>query len=247
MSGPKVIGQMILFWFVVNPAAVAYAQTPTEIVNTDRVESEENLARQWQLSIEEWAHYRTLMNGPRGIWSPDLDPVSVLGIHAETEAERTRYAELLVMLEYRRVEQELEFQRAYNVAARKLFPDLLPVKGSEQIVDSSPIWAADADRIAWAGSVDSERCPLCVDSLASIRQEWAQSAEIVLDLFLADAGTDDELRRWAMGAGVSAEAIAVGRITLNHTRPPFEPSSVGLTVSPRVFDRREGRWASRAP
>ncbi|HHN8892213.1 TPA: TIGR03759 family integrating conjugative element protein, partial [Escherichia coli] len=39
-------------------------------------------AGQWGLSEEDYRRYRTLMEGPRGIQSPGLDPLTVLGIEA---------------------------------------------------------------------------------------------------------------------------------------------------------------------
>lgn len=50
-------------------------------------------AGQWGLSEEDYRRYRTLMEGPRGIQSPGLDPLTVLGIEARTDAERRVLAE----------------------------------------------------------------------------------------------------------------------------------------------------------
>ena len=42
----------------------------------------------WGLTDEEVARYNQIMEGPRGNWTPNLDPIQVLGINADTEAER---------------------------------------------------------------------------------------------------------------------------------------------------------------
>ena len=52
------------------------------------------VASDWGLQPQEWARYRELMDGPLGIYSPNLDPLSALGIEARTDEERRRYAEL---------------------------------------------------------------------------------------------------------------------------------------------------------
>ena len=65
---------------------------------TDRVASD------WGLQPQEWTRYRELMDGPLGIYSPNLDPLSALGIEARTDDERRRYAKLQVQIEARRVE-----------------------------------------------------------------------------------------------------------------------------------------------
>ncbi|HDL4619024.1 TPA: TIGR03759 family integrating conjugative element protein, partial [Mannheimia haemolytica] len=39
-------------------------------------------AKEWGLTIEEWNRYTELMKGERGMWSPNLDPLTALGIEA---------------------------------------------------------------------------------------------------------------------------------------------------------------------
>lgn len=59
-------------------------------------------AQQWGLTDSEWQHYQQLRQGERGIWSPGLDPLTTLGVEANSDAERQRYAELLVRKEHQR-------------------------------------------------------------------------------------------------------------------------------------------------
>ena len=59
-----------------------------------------------------------------GIYSPNLDPLSALGIEARTDEERRRYAELQVQVEARRVEKLLAYQRAYDEAWQRLNPGM---------------------------------------------------------------------------------------------------------------------------
>src|SRR3546814_471820 len=65
------------------------ARTPDDQVTSD-----------WGLQPQEWARYRELMDGPLGIYSPNLDPLSALGIEARTDEERRRYAELHVQVQH---------------------------------------------------------------------------------------------------------------------------------------------------
>ncbi|WP_457774990.1 hypothetical protein [Shewanella xiamenensis] len=62
---------------------------------------DERLARDWGLRGDEWGRYRELMEGPLGIHSPNLDPLTALGIEARSDEERRRYAELQVQVEVR--------------------------------------------------------------------------------------------------------------------------------------------------
>src|SRR3546814_19228268 len=85
---------------------------------------DERLARDWGLGTEEWTRYEELMDGPLGIYSPNLDPLSALGVEARSDEERRRYAELQVHAESRRVEKLLAYQRAYVDAWQRLHPGL---------------------------------------------------------------------------------------------------------------------------
>lgn len=220
-------------------SAAATAQvSDIEVRRTEHVFTAEALAEEWHLSPDEWAEYKALMEGPRGLWSPALDPITALGIHAETEADRRRYAELLVMVEFERAEQELKFQRAYDEAARRLFPQLSPV-GMAGSMDVSPFFGAD--RIAFVGSVDSRRCPTCRRALARWLRD-RRSDGPTLDLFLDDATDDAAIRAWAAEQGIDPADVVAGRITLNHARSPLSLPPDEEGVDPRLLQRVAGRW-----
>src|SRR5574343_545328 len=64
-------------------APVASSRTvPAQVQNSADAALDERLARDWGLRPEEWARYRQLMQGPLGIYSPNLDPLTALGIEA---------------------------------------------------------------------------------------------------------------------------------------------------------------------
>lgn len=103
-------------------------------------------AQQWGLTDSEWQRYQQLRQGERGIWSPGLDPLTTLGVEANNDAERQRFAELLARKEHQRVEKELAFQRAYDQAWKRLYPTLTPIRSVVQ------------PRLAL---FVSEKCPVC--------------------------------------------------------------------------------------
>jgi len=213
--------------------------TETQIERTEPILTQEALAEQWRLSMDEWEAYQTLMKGPRGIWSPNLDPITVLGIHAETDAERRRYAELLVMIEFERVEQELKFQQAYDEAARQLFPSLMPIQTTVSTT-ASPLLGAN--RVAFVGSIDGQRCPTCRTELARRLHAHRDPSTPVLDLFLEDAADDQALRAWAVAQGIDPKAVIAGRITLNHARTPLSLPGDAPSVTPKLLQQVAGRW-----
>lgn len=97
-------------------------------------------AANWGLTEQEWSRFERIQAGPRGFWSPNLDPLTALGIEAESDQARQRYAELQVTLEAKRAERELAYQNAYNTAWAKLFPGLLPIQGmASPSPTSSPV------------------------------------------------------------------------------------------------------------
>jgi integrating conjugative element protein (TIGR03759 family) len=220
--------------------AVGAQTTETETALTKTVLTEEAQAKRWHLSIQEWDEYKTLMQGPRGIWSPNLDPVTVLGIHAETDADRKRYAELLVTIEFERVEKELLFQRAYDEAAHRLFPNVPPVATVAADQTATPV--PGNERIAFVGSIDPNRCPTCRKELALLMKTRTRE-KATLDLFLADASNDDAIRAWAHEQGVNPEDVSSGRITLNHAPGPLTASDTTRPIKPRVMRRSNGQWS----
>lgn len=105
--------------------AVTLGAGAAETMRTEvRVSADEITRAQYpELTEIEWLRFEGLMRGPRGYWTPNLDPVTTLGVHARTDAERTRYAELAARLEHDRIAGELAFAVAYADAWRRLYPD----------------------------------------------------------------------------------------------------------------------------
>src|SRR5262245_59887605 len=91
------------------------AETPAQVEQSEGRVTRENVveiarAKDFGLNLDEWARYRELMRGPLGIYSPNLDPLTALGIEARSAEERRHVAELQVRLEARRAEKTLAYQ-----------------------------------------------------------------------------------------------------------------------------------------
>jgi hypothetical protein len=79
------------------------------------------IAQMWNLSDDEMLRAKLLLLGPRGSFSvPGISPVEALGIHARSDAERQKYAELFARIQYADVQRVLAFQRAYDAAIGQL-------------------------------------------------------------------------------------------------------------------------------
>lgn len=196
--------------------------------------SNEQLARDWGLKPEEWTRYRQLMQGPLGVYSPNVDPLSALGIEAQSDGERQRYAELQVLAEARRVEKLLAYQRAYDIAWQKQFPGLLPVNLAGSKPPTGLRAPQGSGRLALFVKAD---CPPCVQQVKSL-----QSAGTAFDLYLVGSRQDDSrIRRWARQVGLEPTKVRDRIITLNHDGGRW--LSLGLPGElPALVREVNGQW-----
>lgn len=208
---------------------------PSRERSTTMVRSDERLARDWGLRSEEWARYRELMQGPLGVYSPNLDPLTALGIEARTDEERLRYAELQVQAEARRVEKMLAYQRAYDAAWRRLAPGMQRVN----LPGVSPTASAaglpqSTDRTAVFVQVG---CPACDQAVQRL-----QASGIDFDVYVVGSRADDALiREWARRTRIDPTRVRAKQITLNHDDGRW--LSLGLQGElPAVVRQVGGQW-----
>ncbi len=193
---------------------------------------DESLARDWGLQAEEWARYRRLMQGPLGVYSPNLDPLTALGIEARTDQERRRYAELQVQAEARRAEKLLAYQRAYDIAWKRLHPTLQPVV----LAGASGSNVASGASSRLAVFVKAE-CPPCEQ-----RVKQLQAAGTAFDLYMVGSRQDDtRIRQWAAQVGIDPAKVRTRTITLNHDAGRW--LSIGVQGElPAVVREVNGQW-----
>ena len=107
--------------------------------SVDQIEVE--TAQFWGIGVDEVRRSRALMRGPRGAFSvANLSPLEILGIHARSDAERRRYAELFARAMHADTERVLAFSVEYEEAYKRLYPQ-------DQVVSFTPA-ASPADRPA---------------------------------------------------------------------------------------------------
>jgi integrating conjugative element protein (TIGR03759 family) len=208
--------------------------TTTEIKARSTHELEIEKAKLWGLGTVEWERFQQLMQGPLGVYSPNLDPLSALGIEAKTEQERTRYAELQVQMETVRFTKLLAYQNAYDQAYKRLYPDMLPVNlvGSETKPLASP--ASSRGRLAVFVTHDCKGCVEQVKQLQSDNQPF--------DIYLVGTRlNDDGIRAWALKAGISTDKVHSRQITLNHDAGRWI-SIGGKGPFPAVLREENGQW-----
>ena len=207
---------------------------PTQVQLT---EAEQRQAQEWNLSDAEWQHYKAAKAGPRGIWSPNLDPLTTLGISAKNDQERKRYAELLVRQERQRVESEIAFQKAYDEAFAKLTPNLLPVAGAS--TPQAKTTGSDARLTVFV----SDQCAPCNSTVERMLKQGT-----ALDIYMVGSkGDDAKIRTWAKSMGISAQKVRARELTLNHDNGRwFDLAGLG-GVLPGVYRLEAGQWKPVGP
>lgn len=171
----------------------------------------ENRWSEWGLTEQDWTRYEALKNGPQGVWSPNLDPLTMLGIEARSESERNRYAELLARKEFERNEKILAFQLAYDQAFTRLYPNILPFRVDENgQVSAAP---TSNNRIIYFTRSDCEKC---ADDLKKL---FTHAGNNPVDIYLVDSEQSDEkIRKWAMDNQIDVVKVRSRQITLNHDK-----------------------------
>lgn len=213
------------------PAANSRVQ-PNQVQNSVNAVSDEQQAKDWGLRPDDWTRYRQLMQGPLGIYSPNLDPLTALGIEARSDEERRRFAELQVQAESRRVGKTLAYQRAYDAAWQRLFPGQQRVN----MPDAKPTAAGNAGSGRLAVFVKAD-CPPCRQ-----RVQELQAGGTSFDLYFVGSRQDDgRIRQWATQAGIDSAKVRARTITLNHDAGRW--LSLGLPGElPAVVREVNGQW-----
>ncbi|MEW8015107.1 MAG: TIGR03759 family integrating conjugative element protein [Candidatus Sedimenticola endophacoides] len=237
---------LCLALFSVGVSAEEIIRTPvTEPSVTETIvgSSVEQRAATWNLSVDEYARYRSFMEGVRGSFSvPTISPLEVLGIHAKTPEERRLYAERLVHLLHADTERVLAFQREVDAAWKRLY-------GHESMFDTVSL---PADKIPTVSLSDkrlavfvSTQCPACSAIMPRLLDlVSAENASGGLDLYVIDTLDAKAIRTWARTNGIDPALVQSRTITLNHGRSLFD--RMGLRSVPLVF-LRDGDQLVAAP
>lgn len=215
------------------PAPVTTSRaTQSQVQNSTDAGLDERHAKDWGLRPEDWARYRQLMQGPLGIYSPDLDPLTALGIEARSDEERNRYAELQVQAESRRVSMTLAYQRAYDAAWKRLHPGQQRVNlPGARTLDAG---SKGSGRLAVFVKAD---CPPCEQRVHEL-----QAAGTAFDLYMVGSRQDDaRIRQWAAKAGIDPARVRARTITINHDAGRW--LSLGMSGElPAVVREVNGQW-----
>ncbi|PJG82770.1 TIGR03759 family integrating conjugative element protein [Caviibacterium pharyngocola] len=207
----------------------------TYSLNSDNIQQQKNReqAQRWGLTETEWQRYLEIKNYERSYWSPNLDPLTTLGVEAKTDAERRRYAELLAKKEYERVEKELAFQRAYDQAFQRLYPNQLPFEVEPHVSQAT-------GRIYYFTRLDD--CEKCETDIHRILT-YANNKTPIDIYVVGSSGNDEAIRKWATKHHIDPAKVKSRQITLNHDSGYWLRNGNGkMPVAFQV--QGDGQWQS---
>ncbi len=203
------------------------------------LETDLTRAHTWDLSETEWRRYQNLMQGIRGSISPStISPIEVLGIHARDEAERQRYAEAWARAMHEDVGRILAFQRAYDAAGKRLYPNELLIDVSRLPRNTEETRALQStDRLLFFARPE---CPVCDLLMGKLLKRIDEVSGI--DIYLMDIAPDDDatVRAWASSHQINPGWVRNRRITLNHDGGALDKLTNGQGEVPYILRHRGG-------
>lgn len=163
----------------------------------------------WGLSQTEWDRYQKVKPIAKLLGQAETTPVEVLGIFAETEAERKRYAQAYVKKMDAYVSNLQQFQRVASQIQSQYYTDI-PMIDPDKINELRNAPIRSNDRIQYFTRLDCSSCDLIL--LKLVRQVRMYGAK--LDVFF-EAASDEQIQQYALDKKLPAELVGDGQITLN--------------------------------
>ena len=198
----------------------------------DLTDEERALARKWKLTDSDWQKYKKIMSGPRGTWSPNLDPITALGVQETDPVERARYATIWMELEVQRAELELAFEAERMRAADKVLRGQKPINNEQ--------WIRDWERKQQ--NIDTEVMlfidPNCVDDCKRLMteiQKTSTKGNTRLNIVFQNGSSADQIGSWANAMGIDPEIVRARKVTLNFDEGQFAQYRVASSELPEVY------------
>ena len=216
------------------------SQTDQGESSTEKItlsESDRIRADLWNLSDVEWHRYKELMQGIRGSISPaTISPIDFLVIQARDYSERQQLAESWAQAMREDVRLFLFFQRAYNEADKRLYPNDPVIDVSRLPVKPLKLNAlTSTDRLLFFTRTE---CPACDFMMGKLLKRLDDISGI--DVYLMDVGpgNDTEVRAWAAKKKIDHLWVKSRRVTLNYDGGTLEKLSKGQGKIPYLMRRR---------
>jgi len=223
------------------------------LVNEDDITAEQDMttlkltplqlheARVWELTEEEEKRYVFLMQNRSAIYYKGLrqTPVDVLGINAQSEAERAHFAALSARFEAQKVSKNIAWNNAFYKAYNQLFANV-PVVGEFDASPYSPaaykpIRLYEGDTLFLFVKTDDAVKTVLLTLIDAINANPNTKLHFML------LGMDDHaVQLWANQNQIPRELVSNGTITLNHGELSFEALNTPKKTTPLLLLARHG-------
>ena len=194
-------------------------------------EEDKVLAKQWKLKDADWIKYKQIMFGPRGTWSPGLDPLTALGVSEKDPKERQRYADIWIEIESQRYELEIAFEVERMKAAKRRF-------GDQKMIDNSAwiaAWKKEQERTTHQALlfVDVNCKEKCTSYIADIQKSVGTKTQ--LDIYFKEGALADEIGEWATFMQLNRDDVRSKKITLNFDEGKSTSMNVEMFDLPKAL------------
>lgn len=193
-------------------------------------------ASSWGLSDKEWARYKKLKETSfRGVLTPDIDPITLLGVESKTDSERIRYAKMFNDLEIKRSIADIAFAHAQNKDIERRIPNSNAFKSSaekkairksnyiNQIKEIENNYQSE-----YVAYIDLEKdCEAyCKSKLFKI------TSNSVVHFYFLNAKEDKDIYQFLAKMEISQEKIKSGEFTLNVSEVHIAPFKDAIKIVP---------------
>lgn len=185
----------------------------------------------WGLTESDWREYEKIMAGPRGTWTPNVSPISALGVHAKTEVERIRYAEIAAQQDWDRLMAERAWYLTYETVKERVFaPKLAALLAGQPTL----MQVQSHDRLVLF--TDDQCNPTCRRILSHVMGIGAS-----LDIYFVGTADRAVITQWAKTNNIAPEKVnATKQVTLNVDSGFFQRIAIDTTL-PQLFRRDNGQ------
>lgn len=201
-----------------------------DVLSLKLSDQEKSLAKQWMLKDSDWVKYKQVMSGPRGAWSPGLDPLTALGVSETDPKERQRYAEIWMKMEIRRNELELAFEVERQKAARKILGNQLAVNNKPWIQE----WETKQVEVTYQVILFMDVG--CMEKCKALFTDLYKSIgdNTKLDIYFKTGASSETIGQWASFMDIDPAVVRSRKVTLNFDEGVSTSLKVNMDVTPQV-------------
>jgi integrating conjugative element protein (TIGR03759 family) len=219
--------------FAQQSTSVSSTSTVTPRIDSGRTQSELSTFQALGLTETDLTRYHSVLQGPRANWSEDKDPLMVLGITAETDAERKRYAQLYVVNDRKRNDAIFAFTRSVQNVWLEHYPNEPLFMVPSQAASVAPLLTA-TDRVILVFDAN-KACAQCIAAFERVQRLGRSNGGTGIDLYFV-GNTFDQMVAFGRARGITKEDVSAKRVTLNQATPEIM-AQLRVTDTPAAFKR----------